>query len=154
MAERFRSALTENNLISAATTSVVAGQTIKLGERVVQAGEMITIGYGEQSGQQDAVGRLFVSLKDTTATPVQLQGTVRFSVYSPQNRPLLNLAEFRTETLLYGGANDRSLNVPLPENFTWLSEDKKLVLEFISDTTATLSKTNSDLLMDITIEAI
>jgi hypothetical protein len=154
MAERFRSALTEANLISAATVAVVAGQTTKLGERKIEAGELLTIGYGEQSGQQDAVGRLYVSLKDTNATPVQMHGTVRFTVYTPQNRVHTVLCEFRTETLLYGGANDRALNVPLPENFNWISEDKKLVLEFTPDQSGTLSKVNSDLLMDVTIEAI
>jgi hypothetical protein len=154
MGEVFRDALIEKDLINTTTVAVVSGTFIKLGERKVEAGEMLTIGYGSQAGQTDAVGRFYLSLKDTTATPVQLHGKVRLSVYSPQNRPLRILGEYRTETLLSGGTADRSLNTPLPENFTWLSEDKKLVLEFQSDTNATLSQANSDMLMDITVEAV
>jgi hypothetical protein len=151
MGEIFRSAFTEADLIGSATVSVVAGSIIKLGEYKVQAGELLTIGYGEQSGQDNAVGRFYLVLKNASSTV--LNGKVRLSAYSPQNRPLVILGEWRTETLA-SGASDRSLMTPLPENNYWLSEDKKLVLEFISDTTDTVSKANSDILMDITVEAV
>lgn len=151
MGKVFRSAWTEKNLVSAATVSVVANQIIRLGEYVVQAGEVIALGYGEQSGQNTAQGRFFADLKSDA--DVVLNGTVRLSIYSPQNKPLVTLAEYRTETLASGSA-DRSLQTPFPVMNDWASEDKKIVLEFISDTTATLSQANSDILMDITIEEV
>lgn len=153
MAERFRSAFTASDLIGSATVSLVAGAITRLGEYKVQAGELVTVGFASQDGQNNAVGRLFMELKDTTATPVVLNGKVRMSVYSPQNRNLVILGEWRTETLSHG-KTDRSLMTPLPENNIWVSEDKRIVLEFISDTTATLSKTNSTILMDTTVEAV
>lgn len=151
MGEIFRSAFTESHLINADTVSVVANQIIKLGEYKVEAGEQLTIGFGDQGGQVNSNGRLYMSLQSDAAA--QLHGLVRISVYSPQNRPLRILGEYRTETLL-SGANDVTHRVALPENEIWLSEDKKLVLEFIADTSATLSKTNSDILMDMTVEAV
>lgn len=151
MGEIFRSAYTEAQLINDATVSVVEGQIIKLGEYKVEAGELITVGYGEQTGQNNAVGRVFMELKSDA--DAALNGMVRLSVYSPQNRPLKILGEFRTETLI-SGKTDRTLQTPFAEHSDWLSEDKKLVLEFISDSTATLSKANSDILMDMTIEAV
>lgn len=153
MGKIFRSAFTEANLISASTVTLVAGQIMRLGEYKVEAGERIGLGYGDQNGQNNAVGRLYASFKDNSTTPVQLHGLVRFSIYSPQNKPLSTLAEYRSETLVHG-ASDRSLQVPFAEFDEWASEDKRIVLEFISDTSGTLSKANSDLLMDITIEEV
>lgn len=153
MAERFRSALVANDLISAATVSVIAGQYVKLGEKKVEAGELLAIGYGQESGQNNAQGRIFMDIKDTTATPVAVKGTVRLQVYSPQNRPLVILGEWRTETLS-SGANDRTKMIPLPEDVYFLSEDKKLVLEFLADANQTVSKTNTTILLDTTLETI
>ena len=151
MAERFRSALTSADLITSATTAVTAGQFVKLGEYKVQAGELITLGYGQESGQENAQGRIYVEIKNAT---VALKGTVRLQAYSPQNRPLVILGEWRTE-VLSSGTGDRTKQVPLPEMMYWLSEDKKLVLEFNSDTTdAALTKSTSTILIDTTEEAV
>lgn len=151
MGEIFRSALTENEMIDAASVDVLAGQFVKLGERKVEAGELITIGFGMQSGQQSAQGRIYMDIQNST--PAALEGTLRLSVYSPQDRPLKIMGEWRTETLRTG-AGDRTQQVPLPENLTWLSEDKKLVLEFEADASGTVSKTNTNILLDTTTEAL
>lgn len=151
MGEIFRSALTENELMDSATVDVLAGQFVKLGDRKVEAGELITIGFGMQSGQQNAQGRIFMDFNDDVNAAVN--GTARLSVYSPQNRPLKILGEWRSETLR-SGETDRSLMIPLPENPTWISEDKKLVLEFEADANGIVSQANTDILMDTTTEAI
>lgn len=150
MGEIFRSALTENEMIDAANVDVLEGQFVKLGERKVEAGELITIGYGMQSGQQSAQGRIYMDVQGGAGA---LNGTLRLSVYSPQDRPLKILGEWRTETLRTG-AGDRTQQVPLPENMTWLSEDKKLVLEFEADNAGTVSKANTAVLFDTTTEAL
>lgn len=150
MGEVYRSALTQADLIANASTVTVAGQYVKLGERKIFAGEQIALGVGETSGQDNAVGRLYMDLKNAT---VAVNGTVRLSIYSPQNRPLVTLHEFRTETLRHG-TSDRSLQVPFPVGLAWASEDKKIVLEFMADTSDTVSKTTSTILMDITVEAV
>lgn len=150
MAERFRTALTKADLV-AADTVLVAGQFVKVGERKIEAGELLAIGYGQESGQNNAQGRIFMDLK--TAASAAIAGTVRLQAYSPQNRPLVILGEWRTETLSTG-AGDRTKQVPLPEDIYWLSEDKKLVLEFNADAGATLAKTQSTILLDATEETV
>jgi hypothetical protein len=150
MAERFRSAFTKNELITADTVCS-AGIFTKLGEYKVQAGELCTIGYGEQSGQESAQGRIFLDLK-TSASAV-VPGTVRLQAYSPQNRPLVILGEWRIE-VLNQGSGDRTKQVPLAEAMYWLSEDKKLFLEFNPDSTATVAKAQSTVLIDTTEEAV
>lgn len=153
MAERFRSALTAADLISAATVTLTAGSVIKVGERKVEAGEMIALGYGQESGQNNAQGRIFMDLKDTTATPVAIKGLVRLTAYSPQNRVIRILGEWRAE-VLGTGAGDRTKQVPLPEDLYLLPEDRKLVLEIIADATQTLSKANSTIYVDTTTETV
>lgn len=150
MAEFYRSALTQADLIANASTNTVAGQFVKLGERKIYAGEQIALGFAESAGQDNAVGRLFIDLQNAT---VAVEGTVRISIFSPQNRPLVTLHEFRTETLRHGAA-DRSLQVPFPVGSAWSSEDKKLVLEFMADTTGIVDRNRSKILMDVTVEAM
>ncbi|QHA00531.1 hypothetical protein [Dehalobacter restrictus] len=147
--ETFRSAFTESDLIDGATVSVLAGQFVKLGEYQVQAGELVAVGYGAESGQESAQGRIYALLKDGEAVPGIINGVVRVSIYSPQDRPIEILQEYRTETL-NTSSTDRTKQVPLPLINAFVSEDKKIVLEMKADANATLTKANCDLIMDIT----
>lgn len=150
MGNTFRSALTANDLISAATVVCAAGQYTQLGKRVIQAGELLSLGFGDESGQNAAQGRIFIDLKDSTTSPgVAVNGTVRLSAYTPQMRYLVNLGEWRTETLR-AGTGDRTKQVPLNESMYQLSEDKILALEFLPDSAITLGKVNSSILIDTT----
>lgn len=150
----FRSALTQNDLITTATTAVVAGTYNKLGERKIEAGESLSIGFGQQSGQESAQGRIFIDVRDNGVTPgLVINGTVRLQVYSPQNRPLVILGEWRTETLRTG-SGDRTKQIPLPEDIYSLTEDKKLVLEYMPDAAQTVGKTNTVILLDTTEEEV
>ena len=150
MAERFRTALTKADLMTGDVV-LTAGQFVKVGERKIEAGELLAIGYGQESGQNNAQGRIFMDLK--TAASAAIAGTIRLQAYSPQNRPLVILGEWRTETLSTG-AGDRTKQVPLPEDIYWLSEDKKLVLEFAADAAATVAKAQSTILLDATEETV
>lgn len=147
---QFRSALTQNDLITNATTAVVAGQFNKLGERKIEAGEELSVGYGQQDGQESAQGRIFADIRDNAASPgAVVPGVFRLQVYSPQNRPMFILGEWRTETLSTG-SGDRTKQVPLKEDQYLLTEDKKLVLEFMPDAAATIGKVNTKILLDTT----
>jgi hypothetical protein len=145
--EIYRSAFTSNDLIGAASVACTAGQFNKLGEYQVQAGELVGLGFGDQSGQENAVGRLYMLLQ--TSAPAAIPGTVRIQAYTPQNRPLEILAEFRTEAISQN-ATDRTKQMPLAFNNIFLSEDKKIFLEFNPDATATVAKANTTINMDIT----
>lgn len=147
--EKFRSAFTEADLIEAATVDVIAGKFVRLGEYKVQAGELVALGFGGESGQESAQGRIYGLLKDDTVPAVILNGVVRLSVFSPQDRPMEIVQEYRTETI-NTSATDRTKQVPFPFKDPFVSEDKKIVLEFKSDTTATVVKADCDMILDIT----
>jgi hypothetical protein len=143
----FRSAFNKASFGLTADVSCPAGIFTRIGKYEVQAGEIVTIGYGQNSGQESAEGRIYVDLED--ATPALIPGTLRISIYSPQDRPLAIIGEYRSETLSTG-EDDRTKQVPLPESGLYASEDKKIVLEFKADAAATLKAANTTILMDTT----
>lgn len=147
--ETFRSAMTADTLLK--DTTVTAGQYHVIGEFKVEAGQLIRLGYGSNDSQEGANGRLYLDLKDNSASPgVAIDGVVRFTVHSPQGRPIRILAEYRTETLRTDKSN-RTLQIPFAaNNFPYISEDKKLIVEFKPDANGTVGKVNTDLIMDIT----
>jgi hypothetical protein len=147
--EKYSTTLTQADLMDNDTIAVLAGIPIKLGEYQVQAGEEIAIGFGPFAGQESAIGRIYAEIMDDTATAAEEPGMLRLSVWDPQNRPLIVLGEWRTETLS-SGASDRSLRIPLPESNINLTEDQKLVLEFISDASDTVVKASSTIAVDCT----
>lgn len=146
---QFRSALTTTDFMTG-TVSCASGIFTRLGARTIQAGELLSLGFGSQSGQQDAQGRIFIDVRDNgTAPGAVVPGVVRISAYTPQDRPLVILSEFRVETLNQN-TSDRTKQLPFPESIYQLSEDKKLVIEFKPDSTATVSDTNTKMVIDIT----
>ncbi len=150
MAEIFRSAFTQADLINADTVACIAGNPIKLGEYVVPAGELVSIGYGTLNGQQNATGRIYADLQSLTDdVAAAVDGLVRISAFSPQDRPKEILREYRTETLRQN-ETDRTKQVPFEEHQLAVSEDKKIVFEFIADANVTVNKSKSKILMDIT----
>jgi hypothetical protein len=141
----FRSAFTKSDLMSG-DIICTAGLYNKLGEFIMPAGLHVALGFGRESGQENAQGRIYMDLK--TAASVVVSGTVRLSVFSPQNRSMRVLDEWRTEAL--AASTDRTKQIPLPFNGTWVSEDKKYVLEFMPDVTATVAKAQSTVTIDVT----
>lgn len=146
MGERYRSAFTAAQLV-AADKAVTAGEWARLGVYAVQAGEMISLGYGALSGMDNAVGRIYA--KFAASGGAEVTGKVRLTIYSPQDRPLKIMHEFRTEAL-NTSASDRTKQTPFAEGPEIITEDKKIVLEFLPDANATIAKAQSVLIMDIT----
>lgn len=145
--EEFRSAFTKDHVMSG-DVAVTTGSFHKIGEYKVEAGEMVSLGYGQNETQEGAPGRIYIDLKDDANA--EMNGLLRFAAHSPQGRPLKIMAEYRTETLRTDLSN-RTLQVPFPStNFPYLSEDKKLVVEFLPDASGTVSKANSKIIFDIT----
>ena len=156
--EIFQSTFTVNELIKAATVAITAGEIIRLGEYKIQAGEQISAGAGQLTGMDNATGRIYMDLRDSTTSPgAALSGAVRLVVYSAQNRPLEIIREWRTEDLATS-ATDKTKQLPFPEHSIWLREDQRLVLEFIPDTggagNGNVSKANSKILMAVTKQAL
>lgn len=148
--EVFRSTLNQDDLISAGTVVCTAAIPTRLGEYKVQAGQLIKMGFGDYASMTEAVGRIFADIKDNAATPLAVSGKLRFSIYSPQDRPMEILGEYDIDTI-NDNPTDRTKQQPLAgKDFPFISEDKKLVLELIAKTTVTVSKANSRILFDTT----
>jgi hypothetical protein len=144
--ETYRSAFTKDNLMTG-DISVDNSSYKTIGSYKVEAGQTIRIGWGDNSSQEGAEGRIYMNIKDSTN--VNLDGKLRFVVLTPQKRHLRTLAEYRTETLRTV-TDDRQKQIAFPfTNMPRLSEDKILSVEFLADATKTLSKTNSTITFDV-----
>lgn len=144
--DEFPSALTEDDLITSASTSCLAGEAKRLGVKEISKGEAVMFGQGKLAGQNTAVGRAYASLKNSTT---QLHGLIRLAVYSAQDRLIKIISEYRTEELLTS-STDRTQKMPFAEVGDYYEEGRKLVLEFIADTAVTVIKADSDILFSIT----
>jgi hypothetical protein len=148
--EIYRGSLSEEEMIGAATVTCLKGVPTRLGEYKVQAGQVIALGFGEQSGLDNAIGRIFMDIRDNAASPGAIvKGKVRLAIYTPQDRFQQNLGEWDID-ILNDNSTDRTKQTPFPFNKTFLTEDKKLVLELIAKADVTVGKTNSRVLFDTT----
>lgn len=153
MSNMFSSAFTLGDFMSG-DVAVKGGSFYKLGEYVVKAGQLVTVGNGNIQTMSDAIGRIYARFADTTASPgAEIKGTMRLSIQSAQDQPIEIIREYRTE-LLNTNSSDRTKQLPLPMYSAFVSRDKKIVVEFKADSDATVSKANSSLLMDATIQNI
>lgn len=145
----FPSTLNKANLF-AADKAVVAGEFVQLGRYTVPAGTAIALGFGALEGQDTAVGRLLIDMKNNAVAPgANIEGLLRLTVRNPQDRPVMILAESRTERVRLG-STDPKLQRPLPWTNAVLTEDFSLVLEFKADAAGTAGSANSTVLVDIT----
>lgn len=149
----FPSCLTENDLLSEGTIALLASKWQELGRKVVPAGTAYAIGYGNERGMDNAVGRVYMKIYDDTVTPVAEPGMVRLELRDPQDRPIETLAEWRTEQL-ETSATDRQQMIPLPEHVAAFGEDWSLVLMFRPDAADTVVKGNCKILLDVTIYTV
>lgn len=123
------------------------GQFNKIGSYTVKAGEVIFPGFGSYDAMDNAVGRAYMKLQ--TAVPAEIKGELMITIESPQDIPLQVLGNWRSEDLNTDAAN-KTLQIPFPKMNVGASKDKKIVFYYRPDATATLSKANSTLSLDIT----
>lgn len=121
----------------------------KVASYKVSAKEFVSLGQGKNETQEGALGRIFGDLKDDTNA--NIDGLVRFSVWTPSNHPKGMMIELHTNQLRTD-INDRTKQYPLPESwFKWVTQDDQIVIEVMPETQATLSKANSTLYVDVTL---
>lgn len=156
MANLYPGTFTANEVITmGSTVSLVAGVYTKIGEYIVKADEMVGMGKGAFSAQNEAIGRLFASFYDNSGTPVAITaGKFRVMTMSSQDIPIGSRPVLIDVDLpaLTTGATTPEQRYIFPFDGLLLSKDKKFVF-FIKNTTSsavTLSKANSTVLMDIT----
>jgi hypothetical protein len=150
-ANQYRSTLNQAQLIATASTVCTAGTFTQLGEYSVLPGDLIALGYSDLDDQSGAVGRIYVKLQ--TSAPAEIAGTYRLALMSEADRQLSIEFECRTE-ISDNNLTDRTKQLPFEVSATWLSNFKRFQLSFNPDTTATVSLANSQVLVDITKEAV
>lgn len=148
---QYRSTLIQTDLFGTATVVCTAGQFTKIGEYKVLSGDLIALGYSDLDDQCGAVGRIYVAMN--TAGPADSDGTIRLSLMSSADRQLSIEFECRTE-ILKENPTDRTKQLPFEVSETWLGIDKRFELSFNPDVTATVTKADSVIRIDITKEAV
>jgi hypothetical protein len=148
---QYRSTFTQNDLFGAATVVCTAGQFTQIGEYKVLSGDLIALGYSDLDDQCGAVGRIYAAM--STAAPADVPGTLRLSLMSAADRQLSIEFEVRTE-IVKENPTDRTKQLPFEVSNTWLAIDKRFQLSFNPDATATVTKANSIIRIDITKEAV
>jgi hypothetical protein len=162
MGQVYSSAFTKeqayNVFSSAGTLAVQAGKEYRLMEFKVEAGINYSFGEGFGTNYEDAIGRIFMDIRDNTAAPgAQVSGMVRLLWLKPSKKQGAIIREYHTSKLS-SGETDARQQCPFPlqdQNGNWsplVSEDKYLAIEFIPDNDVTLSYANSKGNMSVTIE--
>lgn len=149
---QYRSTLNNAQLITA-DTLCTAGTFTQLGEYQVLPGDLIALGYSDLDDQSGAVGRIYAKFVTTTAGNAEIPGTYRLSLMSEADRQLSIEFECRTE-ISNNNLTDRTKQLPFEVSTTWLSNFKRFQLSFNPDTTDTVKKSLTVVLVDITKEAV
>lgn len=147
---------TEADIITeGATVALLPGVYTLVGEYVVKADEMVGLGRGGYSTQDQAIGRLLALLYDNSTTPQPItNGKFRIMLMSSQDIPIGAKPVYLDVDLaaLTSGATVPADRFVLPFDGTFLSRDKKFqfLIKSGAATTVTLSAANSKILMDVT----
>lgn len=142
-------------IMGSTDTALVAGQYIQVGSIVVPAGTVYVLGSGAHRAQESATGRIYMDLRDTTASPgAQIQGFVRWVLMDPQSRIRATIWEGRSEQLRTT-LSDRRQQLPFPQLPNYgASWQWSLILQVNADTgsvgNGTISHTNTVALVSYT----
>jgi hypothetical protein len=115
----------------------------------VPAQQIKTFGYGGVVGGVDDRAIVYINMKDNSATPVQIEGKVRFEVRDANETTAKVILEERSERLR-GSKTDRNLAYRLAEAMVKAREDSYLVITVKPDGAATFSEANSDFVVPVT----
>ena len=147
-----RSVLTKDSLFMFGDKPLIPGQFTEIGCYTVRPGIAVEVGFGFQSAQDEAQGRIFIDLRQPGVAPgAEINGLVRIELLDAQKRPIETLFESRTE-LLRQGAGDRTKQISLPETDAIARENKNIVVQVMPDpgTGTSISSENSTILIDAT----
>ena len=150
----YRDTLNTADVIGSATVALVPGQYVTIGELVVKADELVGMGFGSYKAQDQADGRIYADFKDSSSTPVAIQGKFRIIMLSSQNIPVGASPVILDVdcSALRNGSGSRPGQIPFNFNDILLSKDKKFAFQILNTAAnaQTVSKANSTVLMDIT----
>ena len=140
------------DIFSATSIACPAGQYTEIGFYKVQADEEVGIGRGGYGSLDQAIGRLYAVLKDTESTPGTFtNGRLRIEYRSSQDTLLACVMDVSLAALGTGKTIPAD-RFPLPFGNVLCGKDRKIVFSVKNESSSsvTLSKANSEVLMDIT----
>lgn len=145
------------NIMLASQPTLSISRFTEIARRTIQAGELIAIGNSVDAGQNDSTGRIFAKLMDTTATPVEMQGTVRIWVHDASDQPIYKVFEGHTSELSATQANRITWRV-LPQGTVWAKENSSFVVSFkpdsVAGTTSILDPADCIMFIDATLQNV
>lgn len=146
--EKFRKTL-KSPAFFTSNVDVTAGEYSKVGQFIVPAQEQYRFGSGAAEYEANQ-GYLFINLKDDSDTSVE--GTVRLQQRDAQERNILTVFEEATE-VLRASKSDRTQKQALPEQRSYpkVGRDSSLVVALNADSAATISASNTEMLVPVTV---
>lgn len=155
----YRNTLNTADVISA-DTALTQNVYTQIGTYTVPADLEVGMGYGPNSAQDTAEGRIYADFVDTAAADVN--GKFRIRMASSQDQPVGDaklgispiILDIDTAALRQGAAS-RPGQIPFPFTKALLTKDKKFVFEIkCSDAGKTLDLSACTVLMDITANLV
>jgi len=138
--QKFQRYYNEDEFGLTSDVDVNADEWKRIGEIIVPAQTYLTFGAGSISNGVDYRRTCKIVLKDGSGNLIS--GKVRFAILNNAETRKIVVAEERTESLEQG--------VKLGEYPVKAQEDSKLILEFKPDANATISASNSTILVPTT----
>lgn len=128
--------------------SVTSGKFTEVGRFTVPSDTEYSWGYGAAKHATNQ-GYLYVDLYDDATTPVEVEGTIRFTVQSSTGRRETVVADFDTSRLDASKTNKEQM-VPFPEQGDLATEDAHLVVKLDPQSNTTVSSANSEVIIPAT----
>lgn len=156
----YRNTFNTNDVIGAATVLLTQNQYTQIGEYVIPADLEIGMGYGPNTTQEAAEGRIYADFVDSA--DADINGKFRIMMKSSQDQPLGDVKSGISPIILdidlaalRNGSASRPGQIPFPFSKALLTKDKKFVFEIkCTDTPITLTRAKCNVLMDITANLV
>lgn len=140
------SVLTIDDFMSG-TVNLVAGIYTRMGSYTVKKGEQVAFGSGLYDALNEATGRFYAELNDST--PVAINGRMRVTVVDYNDNLIFHVGEFDMEELRQG-KTVRAERYPFPLQKLAAAYGRKIVIDFLCSTSETVSNTDSVMWMSAT----
>jgi len=140
--------LTKEHFGLVSDIQVVKGKSTEIGRYRVPAQQVVFWGSVSLSDKTEIGEPIQIVLKDTSGN--NLTGWIRIKVHDANNWKTITLLEERIEKFNVP-VTDRKNAIKLPRLEPGAREDSYLVIEFISDTDATVSAANSTIIAPVTV---
>jgi len=143
----FQKTLTEDDFKLTSDVSVLSGKWNKIGEFTVPPQQAYKFGYGNPN-QPYNQGYMYIYIKDGDGNEIPCK--VRLAVSDANELKKTVVFEERGE-VLHAATADITKQKALPEQGPLAREDDKLIIEIMPDSNATVSASNTEIRIPVTV---